>query len=81
VTVEGNVLTFLGAGGTLVEAMLGPPWFWSENGIPLNSGDQIEMEGFQSPDHMEINWLINQTSGQTIQLRTPEGMPVWGSGQ
>ena len=78
VTNEGNVLTLLSADGTLVEAMLGPPWFWSENGIPLNPDDQIELEGFESPDHMEVNWLVNQTSGQTIQLRTPEGKPVWG---
>jgi hypothetical protein len=29
---------------------------------------------------MEINWLTNLTTGQTIQLRTAEGMPVWSSG-
>lgn len=80
VTVEGNVLTFLGAGGTLVEAMLEPPWFWSESGIPVSPGDQIELEGFESPDHMEVNWLINQSTGQTIRLRTEEGMSVWSSG-
>ena len=81
VTLEGNLLTFSStADGSLVEAMLGPPWFWSGNGIPLSAGDQIEMEGFQSTDHMEVNWLINQTTGQTIQLRTAEGLPVWSSG-
>ena len=79
VTNEGNNLTLLDAGGALVEAMLGSPWFWTENGIPLNSGDQIELEGFESPDHMEVNWLVNQTTGQTIHLRTEEGMPVWSS--
>ena len=77
---EGNMLTLLDAGGALVEAMLGPPWFWTENGIPLNPGDQIELEGFESPDHMEVNWLVNQTTGQMIHLRTEEGTPVWSSG-
>jgi len=60
--------------------MLGPPWFWSESGIPLNPGDQIEMEGFESADHMEVNWLNNQTAGERIELRTVEGMPVWTGG-
>ncbi len=59
--------------------MLGPPWFWSESGIALTPGDQIELEGFESTDatHMEVNWLTNLTTGETIQLRTPEGLPVW----
>jgi len=73
------MLTLLSAGGAHFEVMLGPPWFWSEKGIPLNPGDQIELEGFESTNHMEVNWLDNQTSGQTIHLRTEEGMPVWSS--
>ena len=60
--------------------MLGPPWYWTENGIPLTPGDQVEFEGFESADHMEINWLTNHTTGQTIQLRTAEGTPVWSGG-
>ncbi len=77
VTADGNVLTFTAADGSLVEAMLGPPWFWSESGILLRLGDKIELEGFESPDHMELNWITNITTGESIQLRTPEGMPVW----
>jgi mono/diheme cytochrome c family protein len=81
VTIEGNLLTFSNAAdGALLEAMLGPPWFWSESGIPLNPGDQIELEGFQSTDHMEVNWLANQTTGQRIELRTADGTPVWTGG-
>jgi mono/diheme cytochrome c family protein len=81
VIVEGNLLTFRDAAdGVQVEAMLGPPWFWSESGIPLNPGDQIELEGFESTDHMEVNWLANQTTGQRIELRTAEGQPVWTGG-
>ena len=73
VSVESNLLTFTGdADAALVEAMLGLPWFWSESGIPLNPGDRVELEGFQSTDHMEVIWLTNQTTGQTIQLRTAE---------
>jgi hypothetical protein len=64
--------------GTLVDVMLGPLWFWTENGIPLAPGERIELEGFESTAHTEVNWLTNQTTGQTITLRTPGGQPVWG---
>jgi hypothetical protein len=79
-SIEGNLLTVIGEDGLTVEAMLGPPWFWSERGIPLNPGDEIELEGFESADHLEVNWISNKTTGQSRQLRTPEGMPVWGGG-
>ena len=60
-SAESNMLTVQQADGTLVEVMLGPPWFWSESGIALQPGDQIELEGFESPDHMEVNWLTTLT--------------------
>lgn len=78
VSVEGNLLTFRSEDGTLVEALLGPPWFWEEQGITLNPGDRLELEGFEAPDHLELNWIRNLTTGQSLQLRTPEGVPVWG---
>lgn len=78
--IEENLLGITTDDGSFVEAMLGPPWFWSENGIALAPGDQIELEGFESADHMEVNWLANRTTGQTIELRTPEGKPIWSGG-
>lgn len=80
VAINNNVLSFTSDSGEQLDAMLGPPWFWSENGILLTSGDLIELEGFQSPDHLEVNWLSNLTTGQTIYLRTAEGTPVWSGG-
>ncbi len=78
ININSNTLTFKnGADGTTIDAMLGPPWFWSENSIPLNPGDQISLEGFESPDHMELNWLINLTTGKAIQFRDAAGTPVW----
>lgn len=77
VTADGNTLTFTAADGALVDAMLGPLWFWAESGILLIPGDKIKLEGFESPDHMELNWITNITTGESIQLRTPEGLPVW----
>ena len=39
--IDNNMLTVQTAEGALIEAMLGPPWFWSEQGIVLNVGDGI----------------------------------------
>ncbi len=77
VTVNGNALTFQTADGRLLDAMLGPPWFWEANSIPLAPGDAISLEGFQGEGHMELNWLHNLTTGERINLRTPTGQPVW----
>ncbi|HEY83790.1 MAG TPA: c-type cytochrome [Chloroflexi bacterium] len=77
ISAQDNLLTFRSDDGQTREAMLGPPWFWSESGIPLSPGNRIELEAFESPDHMEINWLNNLSTAQSIQLRAPEGMPVW----
>ncbi len=77
VSNEGNVLTLQIGDGSQVTANLGPPWFWSENSIALNPGDQVEMEAFESAEHMEVNWLNNLTTGESIQLRTADGLPVW----
>ncbi len=72
-----NQLTFRDDAGSERQAMLGPPWWWSDNGIELQPGDAIELEGFESPDHMEVNWIQNLRTGERLDLRTPEGMPVW----
>jgi len=77
ITAQENRLTFRSDEGVEVEAMSGPPWFWSESGISLIPGDRIELEGFESPDHMEVNWIANLTTGERLDLRTAEGTPVW----
>ncbi len=83
---EGNNLTIQTGAGQTVDAMLGPPRFWSENGMALNPGDLVQFEGFESTEttsqagtHTEINWIINLTSGENRQLRTESGMPVWAA--
>ena len=76
--IEENQLTFTDQDGILHEAMLGPPWWWTENGIELQPGDAIELSGFESTEHMEVNWIKNLRTDTRIDLRTPSGMPVWG---
>ncbi len=78
VAMANNLLTFRADGASAdVEAMLGPPWFWTEQGIPLAPGDRIQLEGFESADHMEVNWILNLSTGQRLDLRNEAGMPVW----
>ena len=75
--------------GAEINAMLGPPWWWSENSISLQPGDHIQLEGFESTAeaeasasaHMEVNWLTNHTTGQTITLRDANGTPVWAGNE
>ena len=77
VAIDSNALTFRRDDGTEVSAMLGPPWYWPDNGIALAPGDRIELEGFDSADHMEVNWIRNLTTGAEHQLRSADGVPVW----
>lgn len=78
VSVESNALTFYDeASRSNLEAMLGPPWWWEPNAIALRPGDRIALEGFEGEGHMELNWIENLTTGERLDLRTPDGNPVW----
>lgn len=76
VAINSNMLTLQTDDGTQADVMLGPPWFWEESGILVAVGDRVEVDGFESADHTETNWLVNLTTGQRIDLRV-DGMPVW----
>jgi mono/diheme cytochrome c family protein len=77
IDVMENQLIFSDRQGTKHKAMLGPSWWWAENGIELQVGDAIELEGFEGVDQMEVVWIRNLRTNARIDLRTPSGMPVW----
>lgn len=80
VAIDGNQLTFRNSADNKdLLAMLGPPWFWEENGIELKIGDVVSLEGFDGDDHLEVNWIKNETTGQSMTLRSPDGNPVWSA--
>jgi cbb3-type cytochrome c oxidase subunit III len=80
VSVSGNTLSFTSDAGETLAAKLGPMWYWREQGISLQTGDRIELEGFVGTDHLELNWITNLSSGERYQLR--EGRrPLWAGGQ
>jgi len=76
-SITSNALVFRTDAGIELEAMMGPPWYWEEQGISLSPGDRVELEGFEGQGHMEVNWIRNLTTGQEHMLRTAEGVPVW----
>jgi mono/diheme cytochrome c family protein len=76
--VTGSLLTFRTDDGASHQVMLGPPWYWSDEGIALNPGDRIELEGFEMPGfYLGLNWLRNTTTGEEYVLHTPEGAPAF----
>lgn len=77
VSLNSNTLVFRTDDGSELEAMMGPPWYWEEQGMALAPGDRVKLEGFEGEGHMEVNWIRNLTTGEEQTLRTAEGVPVW----
>lgn len=91
VSHTGSVLSVEGALLTLrpedaeedetVEVMLGPVWYWVQNGISLEEGNQVEVEGFDMPDfYLMAATVRNLSTDETYRARTDEGLPLWRGG-
>ena len=80
-TVSGTVIAFEDellvetAEGEL-EVGTGPAWFWDENGIALNPGDEVVLHGFYEGDEFELGAIENAT-GEALTLRDETGRPLW----
>lgn len=62
---------------------LGPPGFASQQGLRFNPGDAVTLIGFSGENGMfQAGQITNDTSGQMLLLRDPNGRPLWaGRGQ
>ena len=90
VTISGSVIS-TEQQGLLVDTVeqgelllnLGRPGFADEQAVAFNAGDAVTIDGFESPEGMFVaGAIINETSGQTLHLRDPNGRPLWaGQGQ
>lgn len=90
VTISGSVVS-MEQRGLLVDTVeqgelylnLGRPGFADEQTVTFNAGDAVTIDGFESPEGMFVaGAIINETSGQTLHLRDPNGRPLWaGQGQ
>jgi uncharacterized protein YdeI (BOF family) len=68
--------------GQLV-VQLGPPGFASEQNVAFTTGDLLTLIGFSGENNtFQAGQIINDTTGQTLMLRDPNGRPLWaGRGQ
>jgi hypothetical protein len=76
VSLEGGELTVQTTDGEVV-AHLGPEWYWEEQGISLDAGDQVSVTGFYEGDEFEVGRIENLTSGESVTLRDDTGRPMW----
>jgi hypothetical protein len=90
VTVTGEIVSG-GAQNLTVETaemgqltvQLGPPGFASQQNVPFNAGDLVTLIGFTGENStFQAGQITNETTGQILMLRDPNGRPLWaGRGQ
>jgi len=56
---------------------LGPEWYWDDQELTLNVGDQVAVTGFFEHDGLEATRVENLTTGQSLILRDEVGRPLW----
>lgn len=74
--LEDGVLTVETADGVL-EAHLGPEWYWEAAGVALVVGDEVAVTGFDENGEFEVAAVENLTTGESIALREEGGRPPW----
>jgi hypothetical protein len=89
-TLQGTVISFDQQGlvvdtveqGQLTLAV-GPVWFNGQQEITFNPGDAVTIQGFVGEQGTFVaGQITNDTTGQTLLLRDPNGRPLWaGRGQ
>jgi hypothetical protein len=95
VTTIGGIVVSLttneGGGPALIEIktssgainlVIGPQWYWKENGIAVRVGDEItargaKAEGKDGRMYLLAQKLSNQSSGDSLVLRSEDGMAAW----
>lgn len=57
------------------------PWdFALQQGFVAQVGDQVSLMGFDEAGTFEVGQLINETTGQQVQIREESGRPLWAGG-
>ena len=61
---------------------LGPPGFASEQAVTFGVDDVVLITGFEENGMFQAGQITNETTGETLLLRDPNGRPLWaGRGQ
>jgi hypothetical protein len=88
VTVAGTVNAFDGVGVSLTTDDGAPLWvqfgqsrYVSAQGVTFTAGDHLTVNGFEENGQFQAGTVVNDTTGQTLNLRDTTGRPLWAGGQ
>jgi hypothetical protein len=86
-TVAGTVNSFDGVGVSLTADDGAPVWvqfgqsrYVSEQGVTFTAGDHLTVNGFEENGQFQAGTVVNDTTGQTLNLRDTTGRPLWAGG-
>lgn len=71
--------------GTMVQVVAAPGWFWSDRGIAVKPGEELEATGSSAQGKDGMLYLIsrsitNLSQKETVTLRDEAGRPEWRGG-
>jgi hypothetical protein len=86
-TVAGTVNSFDGVGVSLTTDDGAPLWvqfgqsrYVSAQGVTFSAGDHLTVNGFEENGQFQAGTVVNDTTGQTLNLRDTTGRPLWAGG-
>jgi hypothetical protein len=86
-TVTGTVNSFDGVGVSLTTTDGAPLWvqfgqsrYVAAQGVTFNAGDHVTVSGFEENGQFQAGTVVNDTTGQTLNLRDTTGRPLWAGG-
>ncbi len=81
VSVEQMAMTMTTDADQSLRVELGPPWFWSSQGVTFQPGDEVEVLGFEADEGygpvFQAVTITRLSDGATLQLRDDRGVPLW----
>ena len=81
-TTDGSELVILTKAGESVDVALGQSAYWEAQGVVLEPGELVRVEGFyEEPQVLTAASLTILSTGQTIVLRDADGRPMWSGGR
>jgi hypothetical protein len=60
-----------------VVAGTGPTWYWDENGLVLEPGDEVVLHGFYEDGEFKLGSVENLSTGDAFTVRDEIGRPLW----
>ena len=81
-SADGSELVILTKAGESVDVALGQSAYWEAQGVALERGEPVRVEGFfEEPQVLTAASLTILSTGQTIVLRDASGRPMWSGGR